>query len=49
MLENLASDTFETVRARPLGRQFYMHLLRRIFSGELAPGTMLREGELAAL
>jgi DNA-binding GntR family transcriptional regulator len=31
-----------------LGRQVYEHLLQRIFSGELAPGTMLREGELAA-
>jgi DNA-binding GntR family transcriptional regulator len=31
-----------------LGRQVYEHLLQRILSGELVPGTSLREGELAA-
>jgi DNA-binding GntR family transcriptional regulator len=41
-------EAFKMVRAQPLSRQVYEHLLRRIFSGELAPGTMLRESELAA-
>jgi DNA-binding GntR family transcriptional regulator len=36
------------VQVRTLGRQVYEHLLRQFFSGELAPGTALREGELAA-
>src|SRR5262249_2829946 len=36
------------VQVRTLGRQVYEHLLQRIFSGELVPGTTLREGELAA-
>src|SRR6516225_674466 len=36
------------VQVRTLGRQVYEYLLRRIFSGELAPGTALREVELAA-
>jgi DNA-binding GntR family transcriptional regulator len=29
-------------------RQFYEHLLRQIFSGELTPGSALREQELSA-
>ncbi len=36
------------VQPQTLGRQVYEYLLRRIFSGKLAPGTALREGELAA-
>jgi DNA-binding GntR family transcriptional regulator len=36
------------VQVRTLGRQVYEHLLQRILSGELVPGTTLREGELAA-
>ena len=36
------------VEVRTLGRQVYEELLLRIFSGELTPGTTLREGDLAA-
>jgi DNA-binding GntR family transcriptional regulator len=35
------------IQPQTLSRQVYEHLLRKIFSGELTPGTALRESELS--
>jgi len=41
-------QTFATIQAQTLAEQVYEQLLRRIFSGELTPGSPLRESELSA-